>query len=88
MISAKTVVSNELGIHFLSAGAIVDTCNKFKAKIWLAKGARKSNARSILGIVGLESPPGTQLVIEADGEDEREALDALLQLFERKFGEK
>lgn len=88
MISAKAVVRNALGIHMLSAGAIVETCNRFKAKIWLQKGKRKSNARSILDIILLESPPGTQLTIEADGEDEREALDALLALFDRNFGEK
>lgn len=88
MISAKTTVRNALGIHFISAGAIVELVNRFKARVWLKKGARKSNARSILDIVGMESPPGTLITIEADGEDENEALAALLELFDRNFGEK
>ena len=88
MISGKTTVRNRVGLHLAAAGAIVETSMRFKARITIAKGKRKSNARSVLDIVLLESPPGTQLTVEADGEDETEALAAILSLFDQNFGEK
>ena len=88
MIKATATVRAKNGIHLIAAGAILDTCQRFKSSIWLAKGKRRSRVRGVLDIVLLDSPAGTTLTIEADGEDEREALDALLALFDENFGEK
>jgi phosphocarrier protein HPr len=88
VISTKTTVRNRVGFHIAAASQVVETSMKFKAKITLAKGKKKRNALSVLDLLLLDAPQGTELTIEADGEDEREAMAALLQLFDANFGEK
>lgn len=88
MISAKATIKNRVGLHLAAASAVVETSMRFKAKITLAKDKKKRNARSVLDLLMLEAVTGTVLTIEADGEDENEALAALLEVFAQNFGEK
>lgn len=88
MISGKATVKNRVGLHLAAASAVVETSMRFKARITVAKDQKKRNALSVLDLLMLEAVPGTQLTIEADGEDEREALAALVELFDQNFGEK
>lgn len=87
MITGKATVRNRVGLHMAAASAVVEASMKFKARITLAKDDRKRNARSVLDLLMLEAVPGTQITIEADGEDENDALAALLDVFDRNFGE-
>ena len=88
MISGQTTVRNRVGLHLAAASMVVETSMKFKARITVAKDRKKRNALSVLDLLMLEATPGTLLTIEADGEDEQAALSALLELFDRNFGEK
>ena len=72
-------VSNPQGLHMRPITAFVEMANKFQSDVFLAKGgAAKINGKSPLGLLGLAAEQGTELVLEVDGPDAAEALDALL----------
>jgi phosphocarrier protein HPr len=82
------VVCNELGLHLRSAGAFVRIASKFKAQIRVsAPGVNPVDGKSILGLVTLGAAMGSTLSISADGADEADALRALVELVEGRFGE-
>jgi phosphocarrier protein len=86
---AEKIVSvlNRAGIHARPSALLVQTTKNFKANIYIEKGSDRINAKSIMGIITLGAAYGTELKIIAEGEDEEEALDALVKLFETKFEE-
>ncbi len=85
MVSGKVKVKNRDGIHLRLAGEIVKACNSFESEISIAKDGQQVNAKSILGVAGLGAGEGARLEIRAEGEDEKEALDHLVRLFESNF---
>jgi phosphocarrier protein len=66
---------------------VVEAAARFKAQVFLIKGDQKVDAESILDLMMLGAPMGSQIEVEADGEDADEALAAMLALIEAKFGE-
>jgi phosphotransferase system HPr (HPr) family protein len=89
MIEGRVTVSNTLGLHARAAAQLVKTASEFKSKITLLRsdGKGSADAKSILGVLTLSARYGTEIVIRADGDDEVLALAALVELFERGFGE-
>jgi phosphotransferase system HPr (HPr) family protein len=61
---------------------LVQTANAFQSRIYLEMGSARANAKSIMGVMGLAMMTGEQLVIDAEGEDETEAADALAKLLQ------
>ncbi|MEG1939947.1 MAG: HPr family phosphocarrier protein [Eubacterium sp.] len=88
MVSKEVSILNATGLHARPASMFVQTAGKYKAKIEVIKGNARLNAKSIMGIMSGGITQGTLITIEADGEDEKEALNALVTLIENKFGEK
>jgi phosphocarrier protein len=80
-------ISNRAGIHARPAAMLVQTTKNFKCNIFLEKDTDKINAKSIMGIITLAAGYGTELRIVADGEDEKEAVEALVRLYNSKFEE-
>jgi phosphocarrier protein HPr len=80
-------IKNKLGLHARAAAKLVHTAARFKSDIKLRKGDEEVDAKSILGILLLAAGRGSVLTVKADGEDEREALDAIEALIEAKFDE-
>ncbi len=80
-------IKNKLGLHARAAAKLVHTAARFKADIKLRKGDEEVDAKSILGILLLAAGRGSVLTVKADGEDERDALDAIEKLIEAKFDE-
>ncbi len=80
-------VSNRLGLHARAAAKLVQTVQPFKSSVMLVHNGREVNAKSIMGVMMLAAGQGTSLTLRADGPDEDEALDAAIDLFERKFDE-
>lgn len=80
-------IKNKLGLHARAAAKLVHTAARFKSDIKLRKGDEEVDAKSILGILLLAAGRGSVLTVKADGEDEREALDAIEKLIEAKFDE-
>jgi len=80
-------VSNPLGLHARPSAMLVQTASKFKSDIWISKDGREVNAKSMLGVMTLAAEMGSTLIIRANGPDEDKAVDALIRIFEMRFGE-
>lgn len=80
-------IKNKLGLHARAAAKLVHTAARFKSDLKIRKGDEEVDAKSILGILLLAAGRGSVITLKADGEDEREALDAIEKLIEAKFDE-
>lgn len=87
MVKKEITVLNATGLHARPASMFVQTAGKFKSKIFVVKDGNSINAKSIMGIMAGGISQGTTIEIEAEGEDETEAVNALIQLISDKFGE-
>ena len=80
-------VINELGLHARPAARIAQEAQKYEADICFYQDEREIDAKSILDILTLAAPQGSDLQIKAHGCDAREALNSIIRLFEERFGE-
>ena len=87
MYSEDVVVENELGLHARPAALFTRTASRFKSEVYVCKDGSQINGKSILGVMMLAAFQGTTLTIRAEGEDESEAVKALVELVKGKFGE-
>ena len=87
MRKLETRIVNKLGLHARPSAKLTQLASKFRSEIWMSKGARRINAKSIMGVMMLAAARGSEVVIEADGPDEVEALEALVGLIASGFGE-
>jgi phosphotransferase system HPr (HPr) family protein len=89
MLEGSVRVVNQLGLHARAAAQLVRLAGKYRSRIILSRddSGAFANAKSILSVLALAAPVGTELRLEVDGEDEREAFDAILALFTDGFGE-
>lgn len=87
MVIKEVTVLNATGLHARPASMFVQTAGKFKSKILVIKEGNSINAKSIMGIMAGGISQGITVQIKADGEDEADAVDALVQLINDKFGE-
>lgn len=84
---AVAEIKNELGLHARAAAQFVQTASKFKASVTVAKDGEEVNGKSILSLMMLAAPIGSEIQITADGEDAADVLQQLLELIDNKFGE-
>lgn len=82
MYSKEVVVTNSVGLHARPATFFIQKSNEFKSSIWVEKGDRRINAKSLLGILSLGIIKGTEIKIIADGVDEEAAVSSLVTLIE------
>jgi phosphocarrier protein HPr len=87
MKEQAVVIKNRAGIHARPAALIVQTAGKFQSNILFIRENEEINAKSIMGIITLGAAYNTEILIRATGPDETAAVDALVQLFERRFEE-
>lgn len=87
MIQTTTTISNKLGLHARASAKLTKMAGGFRCEVWIAKGGRRVNAKSIMGVMMLAAGLGSQVVLETNGPDEQAAMDALLALIADKFGE-
>jgi len=87
MISRTVTIVNKLGLHARAATRLVNCSSQFESKIMIRKGTRTINGKSIMGVLTLAASPGTELVIESNGEDEEQALESIARLINNRFGE-
>jgi phosphocarrier protein len=80
-------VINKLGLHARASAKLSKLAGSFPCQVWISRGERRVNAKSIMGVMMLAAGMGTDLEIETVGDQEKEALDALLALINDKFGE-
>jgi phosphocarrier protein len=87
MIQNHTTISNKLGLHARASAKLTKLAGSFPCEIWMNKGERRVNAKSIMGVMMLAAGIGSEVSIECDGEQEEAAMAALLALIADKFGE-
>lgn len=87
MISEKVILKNETGLHARPASELAKTAMKYKSNIDLKVGTNIYNAKSILNIMSAGIKSKTEIEIICDGEDEKEALEQLVEGFNNNFGE-
>jgi phosphocarrier protein len=87
MLEHIITIQNRAGIHARPAALLVQTTKNFKANIYLEKDNDRINGKSIMGLLTLGAAYGTQLKLITEGEDEQEAMDSLVKLFDSKFEE-
>jgi phosphocarrier protein len=87
MIKTTTTISNKLGLHARASAKLTKLAGSFPCEVWISKGERRVNAKSIMGVMMLAAGIGTDVELETDGAQEQEAMDALLALMADKFGE-
>ena len=87
MIKSDTIISNKLGLHARASAKLTKLAGSYPCDVWLSRGDRRVNAKSIMGVMMLAAGVGSAITVETDGEGEREAMDALLALIADRFGE-
>ncbi len=87
MISRDIEIKNKLGLHARAAAKLVHIAARYKSDIKVKKGEEEVDGKSILGILLLAAGRGAVVTIRAEGEDEREALEAVEKLIDTKFDE-
>ena len=87
MIQTSTTINNKLGLHARASAKLTKLAGSFPCEVWIARGERRVNAKSIMGVMMLAAGIGSTVVLDTDGPQEQEAMDALLALISDKFGE-
>lgn len=87
MVAQTVAIVNRTGLHARPAGVFVEAANRFSSSIAVRTVSKKADGKSVLSLMLLAVLPGTEITIEANGEDEREALSCLVSLIEARFGE-
>ncbi|TFY98397.1 HPr family phosphocarrier protein [Ramlibacter humi] len=87
MIQTTTTISNKLGLHARASAKLTKMAASYPCEVWIAKGERRVNAKSIMGVMMLAAGVGSEVVLETDGDKEQDAMTALLALINDKFGE-
>ena len=81
------VVSNKLGLHARAAAKLTQLAAQYSSDIYISKGAKRVNAKSIMGVMRLAAGMGTTVTIDATGGDADKAISEIQALFDDKFGE-
>ena len=80
-------ISNKLGLHARASAKLTKLAGSYPCEVWLTRGDRRVNAKSIMGVMMLAAGLGSTVELETDGEDEQQAMDEIVKLFADKFGE-
>ena len=87
MIKTDTTITNKLGLHARASAKLSKLAGSYPCEVWMSRGERRVNAKSIMGVMMLAAGIGSVVTVETDGPQEQEAMDALLALIADKFGE-
>ena len=87
MVRAETAILNKLGLHARASAKLTQLASSFDSDVWMEKGARRINAKSIMGVMMLAAGKGSAVIVETTGNDEQAASEAILALIAERFGE-
>ena len=87
MTKTSTTITNRLGLHARASAKLTKLAGSFPCEVWLAKGERRVNAKSIMGVMMLAAGMGSTIEVDTSGEQEQQAMNAILALIADKFGE-
>ncbi|MEN9712932.1 MAG: hypothetical protein RLY90_1193 [Pseudomonadota bacterium] len=87
MIKNTLTISNKLGLHARASAKLTKLAGSFPCEVWISKGDRRVNAKSIMGVMMLAAGIGSEIELETEGDQEQAAMDGLVALINDKFGE-
>jgi len=87
LLEKEVQIINKLGLHARAAAKFVSTAGQFSAEVFLTRDNQKINGKSIMGVMMLAASQGTFLTLNTEGDDEQQAMDALTNLIQDRFGE-
>jgi phosphocarrier protein HPr len=87
MVEREVTIKNRTGLHTRPAATLVKLAAKFKSDFFIYKDGLQINGKSIIGVMTLAAEQGSRLILQFNGEDEEEAANAIVELFERGFEE-
>ena len=85
MITQTITIKNSIGLHARPATFFIQKANNYRASIWVEKDDRRVNAKSLLGVLSLGVIGGMTVTLIADGEDEADAIEALVRFIDTKM---
>ena len=87
MSKTNVTISNKLGLHARASAKLTKLAGSYPCDVWISRGDRRVNGKSIMGVMMLAAGLDSEVTIETVGEQEQEALDAIVALIDDKFGE-
>ena len=87
MLQREVEIINKLGLHARASARLTQVAGRFEADVWLSRNGRRVNAKSIMGVMMLAAAKGSTVLVETDGADEADAMDAVTALISERFGE-
>jgi phosphocarrier protein HPr len=87
MPRTETEICNKLGLHARASAKLTQTAGAFPCEVWMERGSKRINAKSIMGVMMLAAGKGTKVIVDTEGERAEEAMEAILALIADKFGE-
>jgi phosphocarrier protein len=87
MQTREVEIVNKLGLHARASAKLTKLASQFKCEVWATRNNRRVNAKSIMGVMTLAANKGSRIQLETTGDDEVEAMAALVALIEDYFGE-
>jgi phosphocarrier protein len=87
MLQQEAEIINKLGLHARASAKLTQVAGRFQANGWVGRNGRRVNAKSIMGVMMLAAAMGSKLMVETDGPDEQQAMDAVTGLIAARFEE-
>jgi phosphocarrier protein HPr len=87
MQQQEAQIINKLGLHARASAKLTQLASQYPCEVWLSRNGRRVNAKSIMGVMMLAAAKGSSINIETTGEQEQEAMNALVALINDYFGE-
>jgi phosphocarrier protein HPr len=87
MLQQELEIINKLGLHARASAKLTQTASQYQSQIWLSRNGKRVNAKSIMGVMMLAASKGSRIGVDIEGEDEAQAMTAIADLINGKFGE-
>ena len=87
MPKTEVEIVNKLGLHARASAKLTQLAGSFPCEVWMEKGSRRINAKSIMGVMMLAAGKGSMVIVDCEGDRAEEALAALTALIADRFGE-
>ncbi len=87
MLKQNATIVNKLGLHARASSKLTQLASQFESEVWVSKGSRRVNGKSIMGVMMLAAGMGSEVEVEVQGADEAAAMTAILALIADFFGE-
>ena len=87
MPQQEVEIINKLGLHARASAKLTQVAGQFQSEVWLSRNGRRVNAKSIMGVMMLAAAKGSSIVVETEGADADDALQAVVALIADRFGE-